>query len=373
MQTETMSNNKNIRRRDFIAGAAILTVTGCAGLRGKEAMAKPILIAHRGASGYRPEHTLESYSLAIEQGCDFIEPDLVLTKDGHLICRHENDISETTNIAEKSEFAGRKTTKIIDGETHNGWFSEDFTLAEIKTLRCKERLPQIRPQNTKYDGKYEIPTFAEVLELRERASKAKGRTIGVYPETKHPSYFLTQNLEYDGALLDHLGRFGIDGFEAPVFIQSFEVENLKRLSLKTKARLIQLMSKDDGPWDSQSSISRTYQSMISAQGLNEIAKYAYGIGPEKVMIIEPDNDGYRTTDFVMNAHAAKLKLHPWTFRAENRFMINAFKSSVSHDYEAKVGNIGAEIKAFLKAGIDGLFSDNPDLARAAIDEYFAAL
>ncbi len=373
MQNIKMSNHKFLNRRGFVGSAMAIGLTACADLKGMKSMPKPILIAHRGASGYRPEHTLESYKLAIEQGCDFIEPDLVMTKDGHLICRHENDISETTNIADKPEFAARKATKIIDGETHNGWFSEDFTLAEIKTLRCKERLPQIRPQNTKYDGKFEVPTFAEVLELRERASKEKGRVIGVYPETKHPSYFLTQNLEYDGALLDHLRRFGIDGFDAPVFIQSFEVENLKRLASQTKTRLIQLMSKDDGPWDSQNAISRTYQSMISASGLNEIAKYAFGIGPEKVMIIEPNDMEYKTTDLVTNAHTAKLKLHPWTFRAENRFMINAFKSSPSHDYEAKSGNINAEIKAFLKAGIDGLFCDNPDLARAAIDEFYAAL
>lgn len=372
MQDATMSNDKNITRRGFGVLSASAALSSCAGLYGKKEMPKPILIAHRGASGYRPEHTLESYRLAIEQGCDFIEPDLVITKDGQLICRHENNITETTNVSKIPEFAARKAVKVIDGERHDGWFTEDFTLAEIKTLRCKERLPQLRPQNTKFDEMFEIPTFEEVLKLRETASNTKGREIGIYPETKHPSYFAEASLNYDDELLRLLDKFRMNGFAKPVFIQSFETENLKRLASKTKTRLIQLMSKDDGPWDRQSGYARAYLSMASKEGLEEIAKYAFGIGPEKVMIVAPEGEGFKPTNLVSDAHSAGLKLHPWTFRAENYFMIDTFKTQKGLENAAKYGNLKEEIKTFLKAGIDGLFSDNPDIARAAIDEFLAA-
>jgi glycerophosphoryl diester phosphodiesterase len=331
---------------------------------------KPIIIAHRGASGYRPEHTIASYQIAIEMGTDFIEPDLVFTKDGHLICRHENNISDTTNVADKPEFATRKTTKIIDGETINGWFSEDFTLAEIKTLRCKERLPQLRPQNTKYDGKFEIPTFEEVLELRQKASQEMGREIGVYPETKHPSYFASQNLDFDLPLLSLLSKYEMNSKEAPVFIQSFETINLKRLAQKTKVKLIQLMSVEGGPWDSQSGVTKTYQQMISSEGLKEIATYAYGIGPEKTMIIprDKDNKSLPPTTLVSDCHNLGLKLHPWTFRAENYFLADEFRqgSSLSPFYLRHHGALEQEIKQFVAAGIDGLFCDFADIAVKAL-------
>ena len=332
---------------------------------------KPIIIAHRGASGYRPEHTIASYELAIKMGADFIEPDLVFTKDGHLICRHENNISDTTDVAEKPEFANRKTTKTIDGEKLTGWFTEDFTLAEIKTLRCKERLPQLRPQNTKYDGQFAIPTFEEILELREKASNENGREIGVYPETKHPSYFLTHNLDFDEPLLSLIDKFGLNSADAPIFIQSFEVENLKRLGKKTKVKLIQLMSAEGGPWDNQSGFTTTYHQMISPDGLKEIATYAYGIGPEKTMIIPRDknNKSLPPTTLVADCHELGIKLHPWTFRAENYFLADELRqgSSLSPLYLRHHGDLVTEIKQFLDAGIDGFFCDFADIAVKAVN------
>jgi glycerophosphoryl diester phosphodiesterase len=330
-------------------------------------MQKPIIIAHRGASGYRPEHTIEAYELAIEQDCDFIEPDLVITKDGHLICRHENDISHTTNVAQKPEFANRKITKIIDGETHFGWFSEDFTLAEIKTLRAIERLADLRPQNVQYNGQFEIPTFQEVLELREKKSKELKREIGIYPETKHPSYFKTIGLEFDELLLSLLGQFGLNHAQAPVFIQSFETLNLIRLSKQTKIPLIQLMQEDGGPWDSQSGFVISYKDMTRLQKLNEIAKYAYGIGPQKTMILPRDaqNNSITPTQLIKNAHQCGLRLHPWTFRVENDFLPKELRGDEPTNL-GQYGNLEAEIKKFLDLGVDGIFCDFPDIARKVI-------
>ena len=342
-------------RNLFIIVALLFGVT--------QAVAKPILIAHRGASGDRPEHTLAAYTLAIEQGADFIEPDLVLTKDGVLVARHENEISETTDIASRSEFSARKATKIIDGQSFTGWFTEDLTLAELKTLRAKERLPQLRPANTAYDGQFEVPTFDEVLALAAEATKRTGRVIGVYPETKHPSYFRSIGLPHEAPLLAALDRFGHREAKAPVFIQSFEVSNLQALAKKTKVRLVQLMDAEGGPADDAKA---TYAGMASAKGLKAIARYAQGVGPNKGLIIPRTADGTlgKPTRFVANAHAAGLKVHPWTFRAENYFLPTGLKSS--DDPRAR-GNLAAEISAFLAMGIDGYFSDNVAEARAAMD------
>ncbi len=367
-----------IQRRQMMGGIAALSLSACTNLQnqnvkmgqGNNNMKKPIIIAHRGASGYRPEHTLASYELAIAQNCDFIEPDLVLTKDGHLICRHENNISETTNVSSHPEFADRKTTKIVDGETMNGWFTEDFTLAEIKTLRAKERLPQLRHDNTNYDNQFEIPTFDEVLQLREKKSKELGREIGVYPETKHPSYFAKNGLYYDDALLAHLDEYGLNSFDSPVFIQSFETQNLKQLSTKTKVKLIQLMQEDDGPWDSQDKWVVSYKVMANKEGLKEISKYAYGIGPQKTMILPRDanNKSIAPTSLVNDAHEVGLKLHPWTFRAENYFLPNEFQIGDKNGakFMAIHGDLIAEIRIFAELGIDGLFCDFPDIAFKAL-------
>jgi glycerophosphoryl diester phosphodiesterase len=330
------------------------------------AMEKPlegqvIIIAHRGASGERPEHTLGSYSLAIAQGADYIEPDLVLTKDGVLVARHENEISETTDVADKAEFADRKTSKTIDGQKVTGWFTEDFTLAELKTLRAKERLPQLRSANMAYDGQFDIPTFDEILALAKAQSAVTGRTIGIYPETKHPSYFTAIGLPHEAPLLAALTQYGHVEKSAPVFIQSFEVENLKALRSKTKLRLIQLMAETGSPPDRS---DLTYAQMASAEGLKNVATYADGIGPNKAMVIPRTllgNLGNPTT-LVADAHKAGLAVHPWTFRRENYFLPLAQKSGVD---PRGVGDLNAEIKAYLATGIDGIFSDNVTDAVAA--------
>ena len=317
------------------------------------AMEKPlngqaIIIAHRGASGERPEHTIASYTLAIEQGADYIEPDLVLTKDGVLVARHENEISETTNIAEKREFADRKTSKTIDGEKMTGWFTEDFTLDELKTLRAKERLPQLRKDNMAFDRQFEIPTFEEILTL------AKAHNVGVYPETKHPSYFASIGLPHEAPLLALLTRFGHVTKDAPIFIQSFEVENLKALRPKTKLRLIQLMDENGSPADRS---DLTYKQMATAEGLKIVATYADGVGPNKAMVIPRTmigNLGTPTT-LVADAHKVGLAVHPWTFRRENYFLPLAQKSGID---PRGIGDVEAEMKAFLATGIDGIFSDN---------------
>lgn len=372
-----MDSNAYYRRRTLLlamgsalgAGVVSACATGQARpattAQGSRAMTQPIIIAHRGASGLRPEHTLASYQLAIDQGADFIEPDLVLTKDGHLICRHENEIGGTTDVGARPEFADRKKVHMIDGERYEGWFTEDFTLAEIKTLRCKERLPQLRPGNMAYDGQFEVPTFEEVLELAKLQSARTGRTIGVYPETKHPTWFEGLSLSFDKPLLTLIRRYGLDAADAPIFIQSFEVTNLKRLRTKTKAPLVQLMAKDGGPFDLAAQ-GVTYASMATAAGLQEISAYAQGVGPEKILILPRDgaNKNLSPTSFVKDAHAAGLVVHPWTFRAENYFLPEDYRKGQSSEptYLAQPGDLVAEVQAFLAAGVDGVFSDFPGIA-----------
>ena len=322
----------------------------------------PIIIAHRGASGERPEHTLAAYALAIEQGADFIEPDLVLTRDGILVARHENEISETTDVAAKPEFADRKTVKTIDGARHEGWFTEDFTLAELKTLRAKERLPQLRAANAAYDGQFEIPTFEEILQLLQRQEQQSGKRIGVYPETKHPSYFKALGLDHDAPLLTLLGQYGYAGEDDPVFIQSFEVGNLKALHNKTEIRLVQLVAGEGGPPDDR---GLAYAAMLTANGLAAIASYADGLGPSKDLVIGRNLLGQlgAPTGLVEAAHKVGLVVHPWTFRRENYFLPTDFKSGID---PREPGDLAGEIRAFVAAGVDGLFSDNPAQSVAAI-------
>lgn len=320
----------------------------------------PIVIAHRGASGELPEHTIAGYKLAIDLGADYIEPDLVLTKDGVLVARHENEISETTDVAAHPEFAGRKATKTIDGKDVTGWFTEDFTLAELKTLRARERLPQLR--STEYDGQFEIPTFEEILTFLADANKGRAVPVGVYPETKHPSYFVSIGLPHEAPLLAILDRFGYRGRSAPVFIQSFEVGNLKALRAKSDLPLIQLM---DGEGDPADTPGTSYAAMTSPAGLKAIAAYADGIGPYKEMIIPRGTLGTLgdPTMLVRDAHAAGLKVHPWTFRRENYFLPLRDKGGIN---PAGHGDLAAEIDAYLATGIDGLFSDNPREAVATV-------
>lgn len=328
----------------------------------KEAVisSKPIIIAHRGASGERPEHTLAAYSLAIEQGADFIEPDLVMTKDGQLVARHENDITGTTDVASRKEFADRKRTKTIDGTSHTGWFTEDFTLAELKTLRAKERLPLLRRGNTKFDGQFEVPTLREIIALAKEASGKTGRTIGIYPETKHPSYFASIGLPLEAALVAELKAAGWDRADAPVFIQSFEVNNLKALKQLTQVPLIQLMATEGGPADGG---QPSYTAMATPEGLKAIAAYAAGVGPQKDMVVASDGT---VSPLVADAHAVGMKVHPWTFRAENYFLPSGLRKGIN---PAGHGDMGAEIGRFLAAGVDGLFTDYPYLGVEARDRH----
>jgi glycerophosphoryl diester phosphodiesterase len=321
---------------------------------------RPIVIAHRGASGERPEHTLASYERAIEVGADFIEPDLVLTKDDVFVARHENDITDTTDVAAHPEFAARRTVKTIDGERHDGWFTEDFTLAELKTLRAKERLPKLRPQNTAYDGKFEVPTLAEIIALAKRRSEETGRTIGIYPETKHPTYFASIGKPMERRLVDQLHAAGWDSATAPVFIQSFEVNNLKALRAMTRVRLIQLMSAEGGPADGA---QPSYAAMRTSAGLKAVAAYADGIGPEKTLVV--GNDG-KVTALVVDAHRAGLKVHPWTMRAENVFLPPADRVGTD---PAAHGRLQGEIARQLAAGVDGFFTDFPYDGVAARDAF----
>jgi glycerophosphoryl diester phosphodiesterase len=332
--------------------------------------ATPIVIGHRGASGYRPEHTLAAYRLAIRMGADYVEPDLVSTKDGVLVARHENEISGTTDVADHPEFADRRKTKPIDGQEVTGWFTEDFTLAELKTLRAKERLPQVRPDNTRYDGRFEVPTLDEVLALVKEESRRVGRRIGVYPETKHPTYFDEIGLSMEEPLVRTLRRHGLDRPKSKVFIQSFETGNLRELDDMTRAPLVQLVDASGAPYDlKESGDPRTYADLVTPEGLAEIAEYADGVGANKNLVLPRDPATGATgepSDLVPDAHDAGLIVHVWTMRDENQFMATNFRRGT--DANAK-GDILAEVTAFLEAGVDGMFADHPDSAVHARDEW----
>lgn len=325
-----------------------------------------VIFGHRGASGYRPEHTLASYRLAIALGADYIEPDVVSTKDGVLVARHENEISGTTDVADHPEFANRKTTKTIDGVQVSGWFTEDFTLAELRTLRAKERLPQLRPANTRYDGLYQIPTLDEVFALVREAKRTTGRDIGVAPETKHPTYFQSIGLPLEDRLVTALRRAGLNRGNAKVVIQSFETTNLQYLATRTRVPLLQLTSATGAPFDLVAAGDRrTYADLMTPAGLRQIATYADWLGPEKNSIIPRDASGFLTTPtpLVANAHAAGLKVVAYTFRDENQFLPADFR--VGTDPAAK-GDVFAEFRAFAATGLDGVFADQPDSAFTAL-------
>jgi glycerophosphoryl diester phosphodiesterase len=331
-------------------------------------MKTPLVIAHRGASGHLPEHTLPGYALAMLQGADFIEPDLVATRDGVLVARHENEISGTTDVAERAEFAARRRTQNIDGVEVVGWFTEDFTLAELRTLRARERLPALRPANALHDGEFGIPTFDEILSLLARvndARRAQGLPLtGVYPETKHPTHFAQLGLPLEAPLLAALAAHGGG---APVFIQSFESGNLAALHEQCAHPLVQLMSVEGGPWDRSAGAQPvTYTQMSAPEGLRQIASYAQAIGVQKEMVMSAAADGRLVpTALVRDAHEAGLAVHVWTFRAENQFLPAALRRGGAAQEH---GDLAAEIRAFRGAGIEGLFSDFPDIARSALAE-----
>jgi glycerophosphoryl diester phosphodiesterase len=339
----------------------------------------PAVTGHRGASALRPEHTLAAYQKAIEDGADIIEPDLVITKDGVLVARHENDITGTTNVSTVSQFASRKVTKNIDGIPVTGWFTEDFTLAELKTLRAKERIPANRPANTTYDGQYDVPTLQEVIDLVKKESDARNKVIGIYPETKHPTYFKSIGLPLEKRLVDQLVASGYRGKAAAVFLQSFEVANLKELRSLTDMRIVQLIDNPknppapngaprNAPYDFVAAGStRTYADLVTPAGLREIAGYADAVSPYKEVIIPrtASNELGTPTSFVTDAKAAGLKVHTWTLRPENPFLpVSMRKPDVAS--LSQRGDGVAEISAYLKAGIDGFFTDDPAVGRAAV-------
>ena len=320
------------------------------------------LVGHRGASGHRPEHTLASYETAIVQCADYIEPDVVSTKDGVLVARHENEISGTTDVAARPEFAGRKATKVIDGVSITGWFTEDFTLAELRTLRAKERLPQTRPANTAFDGLYLIPTLDEVMDLARHSISCDGRQVGVYPETKHPTYFDAIGLSLEEPLVAALQANGLDRATAPVILQSFEVDNLRELDTMTDVTLAQLVSSSGRPYDfTAAGDPRTYADLVTPAGLAEVATYADGVGLEKSVMIPRTPAGTLGTPkpVIADAHAAGLDVHGWTFRLENQFLPAEFRSS--SDPNAP-GDLAGELQVFVDAGMDGVFRHHPDVA-----------
>ncbi|MCW3003105.1 MAG: glycerophosphoryl diester phosphodiesterase [Conexibacter sp.] len=339
--------------------------------RGRGPGGLPIVIGHRGSPAYRPEHTIESYTLAIEMGADYIEPDLVFTKDGQLVARHEPDIGATTNVADHPEFAGRRKTVTIDGTVFpDTWFTFDFTLAELRTLRAKERLPLVRPQNTAFDGLFEIPIFQEVIDL------AKANGVGIYPETKHPTFFGSLGFSFDAPLLGTLRRNGLDHPGAKVFIQSFEVGNLKRLRSQTPLPLIQLIDVTGAPADlAAQGDPRTYDDLVTPRGLAEIATYADGIGPDKSRIVAGNTAGNplgSPTTLVRDAHRVGLLLHPFTFRPENNFLASDFRvgNPSSPEFLHARGDQPAELALYYRLGVDGLFADNPDTAVAVREKTF---
>jgi len=331
-----------MHRRSFLASLALGPAAARAAARWPYRTldgGPPIVIAHRGASGARPEHTLAAYQLAIEMGADFIEPDLVITRDGVLVARHEAELSLTTDVAARAEFAGRRRRQRIDGRDWDGWFVEDFTLAELKGLRATERWPGLRPQSARFDGQFEIPTLAEVLALRRAAERTSGRPIGIYPETKHAAHFAAQGLALEERLVDALHGDGLRSRNAPVFLQSFEPPSLQRLAQLTELPRVQLAGER------------------ARLDMTPVARYAQGLGVAKALVLPRDAQGRlgQPTGLVAAAHAAGLAVHVWTFRSEDEHLPADLK-----------GQPAAEIERFAALGIDGLFTDHPDLAVATL-------
>ncbi|MGI8717062.1 MAG: glycerophosphodiester phosphodiesterase family protein [Lapillicoccus sp.] len=323
----------------------------------------PVIYGHRGAPGYRPEETLASFELGVRLGADVIELDLVPTKDHVLVARHDNEMSGTTDVARHPEFASRMTRKRIDGKSVSGWFTEDFTLAELQTLRARERLPQVRPGNTDYDGRFPVPTFEEVLDLRARLSTELGRPVGIAPETKHPSFFSSIGLPIETPMVQALRAAGLDSADAPVLVQSFELVNLLalRTDLGLRARTIFLIDARGRPASGVPGAPADYDGFVTPAGLAFLAGKVDAIGPEKSRVIPLTTDYRldRPTDLVRDAHAAGLEVVPWTFRAENQFLPVEFWVGTE---QAAAGRAAEEQVAFLRTGIDGLFTDQADIS-----------
>lgn len=371
------ASRSGVARRPLLAGLAAATVLAplsasgapspaAVARTGGSTPARPLVIGHRGASGYRPEHTLASYELAARMGADFMECDLVATRDGALVARHEPEIGGTTDVASRPEFADRKTAKTIDGVRHEGWFTDDFTLAELRTLRATERVPDVRPDNRIYDGRYTVPTFEEIIELRRRLSAELRREIGIYPEIKHSTYFAGIGRPMEPRFVHALNSAGLNRAGAPVFVQSFETANLRALRGRLRVPLVQLTDATGAPADLVAAGDRrTWADLTTAAGLREIATYADAVGPNKDQVIarRPDASLGEPTSLVADAHAAGLVVHPYTFRNENSFLPANLRSPGP---ESAYGDPFTEYDAFLRTGIDGVFTDNADTALAAV-------
>ncbi|MFF3764058.1 glycerophosphodiester phosphodiesterase [Streptomyces sp. NPDC001922] len=358
------------------AGAAVLGGAGTAAAdgrtsdRGVRGLPVPTVIGHRGASGYRPEHTLGSYQLALDLGADIIEQDLVPTKDGHLVCRHENDITATTDVADHPEFASRKTTKKVDGKSLTGWFTEDFTLAELKTLRAKERIPKTRQHNTLYDGRWAVPTFQEVLRWADEQGRRRGRPVWLYVETKHPTYFRKLGLGLEERLAKLLRAHGRHRKDSPTFLQSFEPSSIQRLrKLVSTPSIVLLDAADTRPYDFvEAGDPRTVADLVKPEGLKWMAGFTDGIGPWLNLIIPQDAKGNLGTEttLVKDAHAAGLLLHPYTMRNENSFLPADFRRGTDPN---AYGDAFGAFKRYFETGIDGIFSDNCDTALLAREAF----
>jgi glycerophosphoryl diester phosphodiesterase len=384
-----------------ISAISLATLAACGGSSEAPFLtldgSRPLVIGHRGSAGYLPDHTLEGYKLAIQNGADFVEPDLVATKDGELVARHEPNITATTDVASHSEFASRKTTRLVDGASETGWFTTDFTLAELKTLRAVQPFAD---RDQSHNGKYQIPTLREVLDLAKTEGAKVGRTIGVYPETKHPTYHVDANLKLEDRLLAILSEYGYTKKDSPVILQSFEVSNLQYLRGKTQLRIVQLVDGDDydfktgkvtfaAPFDRPYDWTRAgkkemFDTMLTPAGLAEIKKYADGVGPWKPYIvpvkgtfdaagkmIDVNGDGavnyadgtsQPATTLIADAHKAGLMIHTWTFRNESKRLTADYKGDPKNEY-----------LQFYRLGIDGLFSDFSDTAVAARASYLKEL
>ncbi|MYM73177.1 twin-arginine translocation signal domain-containing protein [Duganella sp. FT134W] len=336
------------------------------------AQPRPLIFGHRGASALRPEHTLASYAKAIADGADYVEPDLVSTKDGVLVARHEAFLSETTDVASHPEFASRKTRKTIDGETHEGWFVDDFTLAELKTLRAVERIPQYRPGSAQYNGMFQVATFEEIIDFVAAESAARGRIVGIVPELKHSTYFASVGLPLEDRFLAIIAAHDYTR-RNPIEIQSFEVANLKylrgKLGRRANLRLMQLVIGENvRPMDvAAAGGTLTFAQMCTPAGLRDIAQYADVVAPPTRSIIPLKKDGSldAPSSLVEDAHKAGLRVEPWTFRPENHFLAADFRNSAGDAVRNEAGSI-AEIKRYIATGIDGFFTDDPALGRAAL-------
>ncbi|GAA3960233.1 glycerophosphodiester phosphodiesterase [Actinomadura viridis] len=331
----------------------------------------PIVVGHRGAPGHRPEHTLASYELAVRMRADYIEPDVVPTKDGHLVARHENEIGRTTDVARHPEFARRRTTKTIDGRKVTGWFTEDFTLAELRTLRAVERMPGLRPRNTRYDRRFRIPTVQEVVDLAGRLGRRHGRRVGIFPEVKHPTYFRSIGLPLEGRLAALLRRNGLNRPDGRVIVQSFEPAALRRLDRALNVTILQSIAPSGAPYDTVArGAGPTFDEMVTPEGLKEIGTYADWIAPEKGRVIPLRADGSlgTPTSLVPDAHAAGLKVAAYTFRDENRFLPADLRDGTAPGAR---GRALREYDLFYRTGIDGLFSDHPGTAVLARTRYLA--